>query len=82
MHEEIIEKLAGLIAKEVLREPGRVINADDKIISSGMIDSFNLVDLALCIESALGVRLEDVDLNADRFDTLAELAALIAERKA
>ena len=82
MHEELINTLAGLVAKDVLHEPGRALAADEKLISSGIIDSFNLVDLALCIESALGVRLDDMDLNADRFDTLAELAALIEERKA
>ena len=46
-----------------------------------MIDSFHLVDLALFVEEEFGVRIEDFELNADTFDTLAQLAALIEERR-
>lgn len=82
MHEDIIAPLATHIAKDLLREPARVLPPGEKLVSSGIIDSFNLVDLALYIESAFGVRLDDMELNADCFDTLEELAALIASRMA
>ena len=80
MKEDIIAKLAAHISAEVLRDRGRVLAPDEKLISSGIIDSFNLVDLAVYAEDTFGVHLDDMELNADRFDTLEELADLIAAR--
>ncbi len=79
--DEIIQKLAAYIAKEVLRQPKRVISADEKLISDGLVDSFSLVDLGLFIEDTFGVRIEDTELNAETFDSLEQLAALIQSRQ-
>lgn len=80
MKEEIIAKLAAHIAADVLRDPRRVLAPDEPLISGGIIDSFNLVDLAVYAEDTFGVHLDDMELNAERFDTLNELAELIAGR--
>ena len=50
-------------------------------LSTGVIDSFHLVDLAAFVEDRFGVRLDDTELNADTFDTLDQLAAIIRERQ-
>ena len=78
---QITDQLSNFIAKNILKQPGRVIDADEKLISSGLIDSFCLMDLALFIEDTYGVRIEDTELNADTFDSLNQLAALIESRK-
>jgi len=39
------------------------------------------MDLALFIEDTFGVRVEDTELNAETFDNLNQLAALISSRK-
>jgi len=78
---QITDQLSSFIAKNILKQPGRVIDADEKLISSGLIDSFSLMDLALFIEDTYGVRIEDTELNADTFDSLNQLAALIESRK-
>lgn len=77
----MIEKLSAYIAKDILKQPGRAIAADEKLISSGLVDSFSLVDLGLFVEDTFGVRIEDTELNADTFDTLEQLAALIQSRQ-
>jgi len=82
MGDDIIRLLAGYIATEILKNPQRVIRPDEKLISSGLIDSFHLVDLGLFVEERFGVRLDDSELNADTFDTLEQLAALVAARRA
>ncbi len=82
MGDDIIRSLAGYIATEILKNPQRVIRPDEKLISSGLIDSFHLVDLGLFVEERFGVRLDDGELNADTFDTLEQLAALVAARRA
>ena len=81
MTTEIITPIAKFIAEKILKQPNKVISADDAIISSGLIDSFSLMDLALFIEDTFGVRVEDTELNAETFDNLNQLAALISSRK-
>lgn len=78
---DIESTVADYIAAQVLKQPGRTIAPQDKLISSGLIDSFHLVDLALFVEDSFGVHLDDSELNVQAFDTLAELAALIRRRQ-
>ena len=78
--DEIIDQLAEKIAKNVLQDPKLEMDPAEPLISTGVLDSFNLVDVALMVEDTWGVRIEDFELNADTFDTLEELAALIQSR--
>ena len=81
MTTEIITPIAKFIAEKILKQPNKVISADESLITSGLIDSFSLMDLALFIEDTFGVRVEDTELNAETFDNLNQLAALISSRK-
>lgn len=81
MTEEIIQALSQHIAKDILKKPNRVLKADEPLLSSGLIDSFHLVDLAIYIEDTFGVRIDDSELNAETFDSLNQLAELVAQRK-
>jgi acyl carrier protein len=78
---DVISPLAEYIATEILKQPKRVIKPDEAIISSGLIDSFHLVDLGLFVEDKFGVKIDDTELNAETFDTLAQLADLIRQRQ-
>ena len=80
--ESIINFLSDKIASEILQQKDRSIKADEKLISSGLIDSFSLVDLALIVEDEYDVHLDDTELTADNFDTLKELAEIIQSRQA
>ncbi len=79
--DDIIDILTEKITKTLLKDPKLKLDPSEPLISSGLLDSFNLVDLALIIEEEFGVRIEDFELNADTFDTLSDLAELIAERQ-
>jgi acyl carrier protein len=79
--DEIINKLAAYITGDILKQPKRLIRPDEAIISSGLIDSFSLVDLGIFIEDNFSVRIDDTELNANTFDTLEQLAKLIQSRK-
>jgi acyl carrier protein len=81
MDDEIETTLAKYIAEKILKQPKRVIGPEDRLISSGLIDSFHLVDLALFVEETFRVRMDDTELNAQTFDTLAALAAIIRARQ-
>ena len=80
MTDDIIQNLSHYIAQQILKQPKRQIALDEALISGGLIDSFSLVDLALHVEDTFGVHLDDTELNADTFDTLTQLAALIRAR--
>ena len=79
--QDLITALATFITRDILKQPKRTIRPDEALISSGLIDSFSLVDLSIFIEDNFAVRIEDTELNAGSFDTLEQLAALIQSRQ-
>ena len=81
MDDPIMTALEEYISAKILKQPGRKVSPDETLISSGMIDSFSLVDLALFVEDAFNVRIDDAELNAQTFNNLNELAALIESRR-
>ena len=81
MTTETTSILAKHIAEKIIKQPGRIITPEEPIISSGLIDSFSLMDLALYVEDTFGVRIDDTELNASTFDSLNQLASLIESRK-
>ena len=81
MSDDMISKLSTYITIEILKQPGRELAPDAKLITSGLIDSFSLMDIALFAEDTFSVRIEDTELNAETFDTIQELADLIKSRQ-
>ena len=81
MSNEMMTRLTEYIATEILRQPDRAIKSDEPLLTSGLIDSFHLVDLALFIEDNFGVHIDDSELNASTFDSLEQLTALIQSRQ-
>jgi acyl carrier protein len=82
MDQPLTSQLSQYIATHILKQPSRSISIAEPLISSGLIDSFSLVDLALFIEDTYGVHIDDTELNKDAFDTLEQLSALIMARRA
>ncbi len=74
------DQLAEFITTQILKDPNRALADDEALISSGLIDSFSLVDLALFVEDTFSVRIDDSELTSDVFDTLSELASLVEKR--
>ena len=79
---QMTDTLGQYIAAKILKQPKRLLREDEALISSGLIDSFSLVDLALYVEDTFGVHLDDSELNAATFDTLGQLDSLIQQRQA
>ena len=81
MTDTMISSIEKHIAAQILKQPNRKITPDEPLISSGLIDSFSLMDLALFVEDTFGVRIEDTELNSNTFDSLTQLATLIESRR-
>jgi acyl carrier protein len=78
---DLLQKLSTFLANDILKQPNHVIAPGEPLISSGLIDSFSLMDVALFVEDNFGVRIEDTELNADTFDNLNQLVSLIESRR-
>jgi acyl carrier protein len=79
--DHIIQQLSGFVAENILKQPDRAILPDESLITSGLIDSFSLIDLALFVEEQFGVHIDDTELNAETFDNIHELASIIEQRR-
>ena len=78
---ELCAALRTYLTSEIINDPDYPLGDDEPIISSGLIDSFSLVDVALWIEERYGVHVDNTELNADNFDTVAELADYIENNR-
>ena len=78
---EIQSKLARFIAEKIMKQPKRELKPDQKLISSGLIDSFSLVDVGLFVEDEFGVRIDDVDLTVELMDTLVLMEQAVVVRR-
>ena len=56
--------------------------ADDDLLTAGVLDSFNIVSLALFAQERFGIELEGEDMVRDNLAKLSSLAALIERRRA
>ena len=74
-------KLREYLTKEILRDASYPLGENDPIISSGLVDSFSLVDVALWVENEFGVHIDNSELHADNFDSVAQLAGYIEQRQ-
>ena len=81
MNDSLLSALEQYIASKILKQPNRKIEPNESLISGGLIDSFSLVDLALFVEDTFGVHIDDSELNAQTFDSLDQLVALIQSRQ-
>jgi acyl carrier protein len=79
--DEMKSKLTEYMTTEILKQPNRIIQSGEALLSSGLIDSFHLVDLALYVEDNFGVHIDDSELNASTYDSLDGLVALIQSRR-
>lgn len=81
MGDSVKAQLSEFISAEILKDPSRRIDEHEALISSGLVDSFSLVDLALFVEDTFGVQIDDAELTADVFDSVEELSAIITARQ-
>ncbi|NPV85821.1 MAG: acyl carrier protein [Anaerolineae bacterium] len=81
MSEDIISCLATYICTDILRQPQRLLYPSETLITSGLIDSFHLVDIAMFIEETYAIQISEDEINIANFDTLEKIAALIQSHR-
>lgn len=58
----------------------RGVARDEALVSSGLVDSGNLVRLATWLERTVDIEIPDADIDAEHFDSVAGIVAYALER--
>lgn len=58
------------------------IDPDEDLLAAGVLDSFNIVSLAMFAQECFGVEFEGEDLVRDNLASLNKLVALVRSRRA
>jgi acyl carrier protein len=73
------EKLRSFIVGTLVRDASYPLRDDEPIITSGLIDSFALAELAVFVEREWHVYVPDPDLTVDRMNTLDQIVARVLQ---
>jgi acyl carrier protein len=76
---EVRERLRTFITADLIRDPDYRLGDAEGIISTGLMDSFALAELAVFIEGAFGVYIPDAELTVARMDTLDQITARVLQ---
>lgn len=71
------EKLRTYITHTLMRDEEYRLTDDEGIITGGLMDSFSLAELAVYVESELGVHIPDPELTVAKMDTLDQMVARV-----
>lgn len=71
------EELRAFITRELIRDAAYLLADDERIITSGMMDSFALARLGVFVEQAFDVYIPDPDLTVAMMDTLDQIVARV-----
>jgi acyl carrier protein len=77
------DRIAHLVARVIAENTGHTLalGPDDKLISSGYLDSMSMVNLVIALQSELGVDLDITDMSVDNFESIRAMTALIQSRQ-
>lgn len=53
---------------------------DSPLFSSGLVDSFGMVELITFLEAAAGIRIDAMDVAMENIDTLRSILAFVEEK--
>lgn len=72
------QQLAEYIRRNLLNDPGRAIANDEPLITSGLMDSFSIMEVLAFIEEEWGVYIPDQEATAKQFDTVDKIMSVVA----
>jgi acyl carrier protein len=75
------DKLARYIATALLNQPSRVIDADEDLLGSGLLDSLSVISLVQFIEEELSIDVPAEDVTIDNFVSLQAIEDYLARRR-
>ena len=78
---DIKNQLRDFIITDILKDKNYKLDFSDTLISSGLIDSFSLVNIAVFIEKEIGISIPDSELTIETMDTIESMYQNILKNK-
>jgi acyl carrier protein len=73
-----VEIMIRYVKEKILRKPNAQITADTPLVSSGMIDSFALVEALIQLERVTNLRIPAIKVAPEDMDTVTKMFATAA----
>ena len=74
---EVISRLKTFVCTVCLKKPDFELESDEALLTSGLLRSIHLVELAVFVEQDLGVYIPDTEFSTANIDTLNAMAELV-----
>lgn len=76
------EKIRTYLTKTLIRDDDLDLELDEPIFSSGLLDSFSVIQLMRFLEETFDIRIQVSDVTIADFDTVTKIEALVAKLRA
>jgi len=78
MADDMQQMILDYVKREYLDEDSdEEIDADTRLISSGIVDSFSMVSLKRFLEKKYAIQIPDADASPEAFDTVNSIIGLV-----
>jgi acyl carrier protein len=74
------DRIKGFIKDEILFEDTSTTLTDQTPLLNGVIDSLGLMQLVAFLEEEFDVEIDDADMTADHFRTVADIQQLVTQK--
>ena len=75
--QEVINKLKNFVCTVCLKKPEFELGSEEALLTSGLLRSIHLVELAVFVEQELGVYIPDTEFSTANIDSLNAMAELV-----
>jgi acyl carrier protein len=74
---DMLEKITSYLVTTLIRDEDISLAPDEPIFSSGLLDSFSVIQLMRFLEDTFDVRIEVSDVTLAEFDTVTRIGELV-----
>ncbi|MGA9643767.1 MAG: hypothetical protein WBQ72_20385 [Terriglobales bacterium] len=74
---ELMKQLTSYISEKVMKGKGAAINEDTPLVSSGLIDSFAMIEIFLELQKIAGRKVPASKVQAKDMDTVRSMFAMV-----
>ena len=71
------QQLADYIQGNLLSDPGMTLSAEEPLITSGLMDSFSIMEVLAFLEDEWGVFIPDQEATVKQFDSVAKMIEMV-----
>ena len=83
MNPDVIQRMRSYIDDNFLyMRPDAVLDDDDSLLGTGIIDSMGVMELIVFVESEFGLIVGDEEVTKDNFDSVATIARFVESKAA